>query len=87
MLDESKPIKGVAKDVSLKGMGEFKNIGHKSRIYHLREDRMFILLTAYEGKKEDDLTADAVNPALHLRDRFFLERAALTTRRAGGKRP
>jgi len=90
MLDDDRPIKGLAKDVrgdtfSLKHIGEFKNLGHKSRIYHLREDRLIILLTAYEGKNEDKLTADAVNPALHLRERFVRDKAALLMRRAGGR--
>ncbi len=86
MLDPKKPPKGLAHDAKLlKNIGELKNIGHKSRIFHYREERRLILLTAYEGKKEDKLTADSVNPALDLLKRFFHERESLLHKVGGRK--
>lgn len=91
MLDPNRPPKGIAKNskgvpYGFDDIGEFKNIAHKSRIFHLREGKLFVLLTAYRGKKEDDLTADALNPAIYMRERFLMQRQALMVRRAGSNR-
>lgn len=72
MLEKDKVPRGIAKDskgvpYSLDAVGEFKNISHKSRIYHACYENLIVLLSAFEGKKEDELTAQMVNPALTLR--------------------
>ena len=86
-LDPKKPPKGISKDVSgqresLDGMGVFKNVPHESRIYHCTEPGgLIVLLTAYTGKNEDDLTADAINPALSARKEYLHRKTQLITRR------
>lgn len=81
MLDSEKTPKGVTGNV--KGIGEFKNIGHKSRIFHCNEESLCILLTKFEGKKEDDLPAEAINPALAARDDYTRRRDQLIARLRG----
>jgi hypothetical protein len=78
MLDQDKAPKGVTGDTQ--GIGEFKNIGHKSRILHCNDESLCILLTKFEGKKEDELPAEAVNPALAARDDYFRRRDQLIAR-------
>jgi hypothetical protein len=92
MLDNDRIPKGIAKTPtgeaeSLNGMGEFKNIGHKSRIYHCTmPGGLIVLLTVFTEKKEDALTADAINPALYARREFFRRRDKLLARAQGGGR-
>lgn len=89
---KTKIPKGIAADaqgraLSLSGMVVFKNIAHKSRIYGFTEPGgVIVLLTAYEGKKEDDLTADAINPALYAREEYLARKQVLLQKRAGGSR-
>jgi hypothetical protein len=87
---KTKIPKGIAKDasgreLSLSGMVVFKNNSHQSRIYGCTEpDGLIILLTVYEGKKEDDLTADAINPALYAREEYFARKGAMLSRKRAG---
>jgi hypothetical protein len=78
MLDADTKPKGVNGDIS--GIGEFKNIGHKSRILHCNEEALCILLTKFEGKNEDELPAEAINPALAARDDYMLRREQIIAR-------
>ena len=73
-LDPKKPPEGILKTKtgqksSLDGMGVFKNVPHQSRDLplHGAGEGLIVLLTVYTGKNEDDLTADAINPALRSR--------------------
>lgn len=75
MLDPDDTPKGVNGDIT--GLGEFKNIGHKSRIFHCNEEALCVLLTKFEGKKEDELPADAINPALAARTDYQRRRDQL----------
>lgn len=92
MLDDERPPRGIATDskgrpYTLKGMGEFKNISHQSRIFFCTGGvaGLFVLLSTFEEKKEDDLTAEAINPALRAREEFCRRRdQRLATR--GGRR-
>lgn len=82
-LDPKSPPHGVLKDekgnkISLDGIGEFKNIGHKSRIFHCMEPGgLYVLLTVHTGKNENDLTADSVNPALKMRIEYVRRKGQL----------
>lgn len=82
MLDANKKPKGVTGDVG--AIGEFKNIGHKSRIFHCDEDALCILLTTLVGKKEDALPPEAINRALAARDDFLRRRNELIISRSRG---
>ncbi len=44
---------------------------HIKVIYHCTEPGGDVLLTVYTGKNEDDLTADAINPALRSREEYM----------------
>ena len=70
---------------ALDDMGEFKHIGDKSRIYHLLEGNLIVMLGALQIKKEDKLKAWMINPSLKLRTEFFTRRANLLRRRAGSR--
>jgi hypothetical protein len=89
MLDKEKVPKGIAKDakgqqMSLNGIGEFKNIAHKSRIFHCTdEDGLIVLLTFFEGKKENKLSTEAINPALYARQEYIRRKGELI---ANGRR-
>ncbi|MGC9983246.1 MAG: hypothetical protein ABSF35_06395 [Polyangia bacterium] len=86
-LDPKKPPDGILKTntgqkSSLDGMGVFKNVPHQSRIYHCTEPGgLIVLLTVYTGKNEDDLTADAINPALRSREEYKRRKTQLIARR------
>jgi len=85
MLDPEKAPKGIdpkltpnGVKIAIQGIGEFKNIAHKSRILHCNDEGgLCILLTPYKGKKEDDLTADALNPAIAARAEYERRRDQL----------
>lgn len=90
-LDPDRPPPGVLKEfagkrLSLDGMCEFKNIAHKSRIFHsIEPGGLCVLLTFYTSKKENDLTADAINPALRAREEYLRRKNQLIERRAKTK--
>jgi hypothetical protein len=82
LLDPDKPPSGILKDrtekkLSLVGMGEFKNIAHKSRIFHHTEPNGLLVLLTFTQKKENRLTADAVNPALRAREEYLRRKLLL----------
>jgi len=84
MLDAKKKPRGVKGDVG--ELGEFKNLGHQSRIFHCNEDALCILLTTFESKKENDLPAEAINPALTARDDYVRRRNLIIARLLPGSR-
>lgn len=77
MLDPKDAPKGV--NGSLDGIGEFKNIGHKSRIFHCNDGPLCVLLTKFEGKKEDDLPPEPLNRAIAARDEYWKRRNLIIT--------
>lgn len=88
MLDPKRPPHGILKDargnkLSLSEMGEFKNTDHQSRIFHMTEPGgIIILLSVFTGKKEDEMTAESVNPALKAREEYRLRKARCLARRS-----
>lgn len=84
MLDPDKKPKGVSGAVG--EIGEFKNIGHQSRIFHCNEEKLCVLLTTFESKKENDLPAEAINPALTARDDYLRRRDVIIARILRGNR-
>jgi hypothetical protein len=83
MLDRERVPRGIALDargnpLSLEGIGEFKNNGHKSRILHCTDGRAIILLTVFTGKKENKLPTEAINPALKAREEYLRRKRELT---------
>jgi hypothetical protein len=92
-LDDERVPRGVATDqnghaYTLKGMGEFKNRDHQSRIFMCTGwvPGLFVLLTVFEKKKENALTAEAINPALRARQEMLRRVQQRSSTQQGGWR-